>query len=63
MMNQGSAPTAYRAREPGQRRGPGRRKRPHPSSQQPPSLREGNMAPESWWNLILANQIASKREI
>jgi hypothetical protein len=56
MMNQNSAPTAHRAKEAGQR------KRPHPASQQPLSLRGGNLARASWWNLLPASQSVSKRE-
>src|SRR6266567_79851 len=34
-------------------RGRGRRKRPHPSSQQPPSLHQRHLAPVNWCNLAV----------
>ncbi len=52
-----SAPAQHRATEPGQR------KRPHTASQQPLSLRDGNLAPEIWWNPIPASQSVSERGV
>ena len=42
-----SAPTSTQTLSQWQK-GPGQRKRPHPASTQPLSLREGYLAPERW---------------
>jgi hypothetical protein len=42
---------------------PGRRERPHTSSTQPPSLHDGNLARDNWWNLLRANQSVSEGEV
>jgi hypothetical protein len=63
MMKQDKASDAWGSQTKIATMTPGQRKRPHTASQQPLSLRDGNLAHESWWNPIRANQSVSKREI
>jgi hypothetical protein len=44
-------------------RAAGRRERPNPASQQPPSVHEGYLALDSWWNHVRHVQRQNRQDI